>query len=96
VVPTVILQLTEATQTFDFSDLQGNVVPPILRDLSAPVKLVPEAGAKNQTALAFLAARDIDGFNKWEARQKLYTSLIFQTLEGQQSEKTLDVIMEAF
>jgi len=96
VVPTVILQLTEASQTFDFPDLQGDVVPSILRDFSAPVKLVPEAGAEDQTALAFLAARDTDGFNKWEAGQKLYTSLIFQTLEGQQSETTLDFVMEAF
>jgi aminopeptidase N len=96
VVPTAILQLTEATQTFDFPDLQGDVVPSILRDFSAPVKLVPEAVAEDPTALAFLAARDTDGFNKWEAGQKLYTSLIFQTQEGQQSEKTLDFVMEAF
>jgi aminopeptidase N len=72
--------IRDVTQTFDFPDLQGDVIPSILRDFSAPVKLLPESGIEDEDALAFLAARDTDGFNKWEAGQKLYTSLIFQTM----------------
>ena len=95
VVPTRVLQLREESQTFEFPDLGGDVVPSLLRDFSAPVKLVASVG-DSEEALAFLAARDTDGFNRWEAGQKLYTSLIFQQLRGEQSEKTLDYVNEAF
>lgn len=96
VVPTVVLELKEASQTFSFPDLGGDVVPSLLRDFSAPVKLVPESGDEDESALAFLFANDTDGFNRWEAGQKLYTSLIFQTLEDKQSEDTLGYVMDAF
>jgi aminopeptidase N len=96
VLPTVVLELKENTQTFPFPNLKGDVVPSILRGFSAPVKLVPESGEEDEDLLAFLAARDTDGFNKWEAGQKLYTSLIFQLLKGEASTKTLDFVMDAF
>lgn len=96
VVPTIVLELKAESETFDFPDLGGDVVPSILRDFSAPVKLVPVSGEEDESALAFLFANDTDGFNRWEAGQKLYTSLIFQTLEDKQSEDTLEYVMEAF
>jgi aminopeptidase N len=96
VVPTTVLELKEKTATFEFPDLNGDVVPSVLRGFSAPVKLVSESGSDDESALAFLAARDTDGFNKWEAGQKLYTSLIFQNMENKESAKTLDYVNEAF
>lgn len=102
VVATKVLELKEKEQTFEFSGLKGDVLPSILRGFSAPVKLVrAEANGAASTSeeedLAFLAARDTDGFNRFEAGQKLYTSLIFQTLEGKQDEsKTADYVVEAF
>jgi aminopeptidase N len=96
VVPTTVLSLKEMEQTFEFSDLKGDVVPSILRQFSAPVKLVSASGEDDQEALAFLAARDTDGFNRWEAGQKLMTSVIFQTMEGKPSEKTYDYVKDAF
>jgi aminopeptidase N len=96
VVPTTVLELTEAEQTFTFDGLQGDVVPSILRDFSAPVKLEPRSGSVDEESLAFLAARDTDGFNRWEAGQRLYSSLIFQTLKGEQSETSLKYVYEAF
>jgi aminopeptidase N len=96
VVPTVVLELKEMKQTFPFPNLKGYVVPSILRGFSAPVKLVPESGEEDEEMLAFLAARDTDGFNKWESGQKLYTSLIFQLKKGEPSAKTLDFVMDAF
>mmetsp|Transcript_13607 Transcript_13607/g.20235 ORF Transcript_13607/g.20235 Transcript_13607/m.20235 type:complete len:992 (+) Transcript_13607:46-3021(+) len=98
VVATKVLELKEKEQTFEFDGLNGDVLPSMLRGFSAPVKLVrAEADASEEEDLAFLAARDTDGFNRWEAGQKLYTSLIFQTLEGNQDEsKTLDYVEEAF
>jgi aminopeptidase N len=96
VLPTTILELKETSQTFTFPNLKGDVVPSILREFSAPVVLKPSSGVEDEAALAFLAARDTDGFNKWEAGQKLYTSLIFQHMDGKITEQTTDFVMEAF
>jgi aminopeptidase N len=56
VVPTTVLQLKETTQSFDFSNLKGEVVPSILRNFSAPVKIVPASGKVDEDDLAFLAS----------------------------------------
>jgi len=61
VVPTTVLQLKEVTQTFDFPNIKGDVVPSILRNFSAPVKLNPATGVVDETELAFLASKDTDG-----------------------------------
>ena len=55
VTPTTLLQLKETVQTFDFADLKGDVVPSILRNFSAPVKIVPASGVVDESDLAFLA-----------------------------------------
>ena len=96
VVPTKVLELKEEKQTFEFPGLKGDVVPSILRDFSAPVKLVSESGENDEESLAFLAARDTDGFNRWEAGQVLYTDAIFQNMRDEVSDKTLDYVYEAF
>lgn len=96
VVPTKVLELKEKEQTFEFPGLDGDVVPSVLRGFSAPVKLVGSSLDKEKD-WAFLAANDSDGFNRWEAGQKLYTSLIFQTMKGAQSgSRTLEFVFEAF
>jgi aminopeptidase N len=95
VLPTTVLELKELTQTYKFDGLSNPVVPSLLRDFSAPVKIVPESGEVDEDALAFLAARDTDDFNRWEAGQILYTKLIFQTMKGSQSEQTLEHVMDA-
>jgi len=82
VVPTKVLELKEDTQSFEFEGLEGDVVPSMLRGFSAPIKLIPENGNENLEELAFIAANDTDGFNKWESGQKLYTSAIFNTMEN--------------
>jgi aminopeptidase N len=95
VVPTTVLELKETSQEFKFPNLKGDVVPSILRQFSAPVKLVSASG-EDEEVLAFLAARDTDGFNKWEAGQKLFTSLIFQAKDGDMAAKTYGYAKEAF
>jgi len=96
IVPTTVLQLKEMTQSFDFTGIKGEVIPSLLRGYSAPVKLLHHSGVEDEAELAFLAARDTDGFNKWEAGQKLSTSLIFQTMRGEKSQITLEYVFEAF
>lgn len=97
VVPTKVLDLKEAKQTFSFDGIQGEVVPSLLRHFSAPIKLLPESGQVEEETLAFLAAYDTDGFNRWESGQQLFTLLVFQYMkDGKPSEKTMGYVMEAF
>jgi aminopeptidase N len=83
VLPTTTLELKKRTETFEFKDLEGDVIPSILRDFSAPVILVSENGADEEdSTLGFLATYDTDGFNRWEAIQKLYAACIFAIMRG--------------
>jgi aminopeptidase N len=98
VAATKILELKEEKQTFTFDNLSGDVVPSLFRGFSAPVKTVSlmTGETTEEDTMAFLAAHDTDGFNRWEAGQKLYTRLILQTVEGKQSSTTLAHAEEAF
>lgn len=95
VVATKVLDLKENKQTFEFPGLDGDVLPSVLRGFSAPVKLVGSSEDEEKN-WAFLAANDLDGFNRWEAGQKLYTNAIFQALRGEDSSTTMKYIFEAF
>lgn len=70
----ILLCESEAT-TFVFEGLPSNgVVPSILRDFSAPVRLsAPQIGTPE---LAFLLANDSDSFNRAEAASKLMSLMI--------------------
>jgi aminopeptidase N len=68
VVPTTILEMTEAEQSFTFEGLASRPVPSILRDFSAPVILERKTTPEER---AFLLAHDTDPFNKWEAGRQL-------------------------
>ena len=64
VVPTTVLEMTEATQSFTFDGLSARPVPSILRGFSAPVELERDTSAEER---AFLLAHDTDPFCRWEA-----------------------------
>ncbi len=68
VVPTTMLEMTEAKQSFTFDGLASRPIPSILRGFSAPVVLDREVDAAER---AFLLAHDTDPFNKWEAGRAL-------------------------
>ena len=68
VVPTTVLEMTEARQSFRFEGLASKPVPSILRGFSAPVVLQRQADPAEQ---AFLLAHDTDPFNRWEAGRAL-------------------------
>jgi aminopeptidase N len=69
----IILQVTQAEQTFTFEDLKAQPVVSVLRGFSAPVKLVMERSLEE---LAFLLSYDSDTFNRWEAGQQLAGQII--------------------
>ncbi len=68
IVPTRVLELTEASQTFAFENLAARPVASILREFSAPVVLKRDVPAGER---AFLLAHDTDPFNRWEAGRSL-------------------------
>jgi len=73
-----VLELTESEHRFEFHGLKERPVPSMLRDFSAPVR-VHYPWTREQ--LLFLMSHDTDGFNRWDAGQKLAVDVI-QSLVG--------------
>ncbi len=76
---TAVLNIREAEQTFVFKDIETRPVPSLLRRFSAPVKLVYDY---SRDELLYLMSNDSDGFNRWEAGQRLAVDVI-QEVVGQ-------------
>jgi len=95
-VTTHVLKLTKWNQTFTFKDVAVKPIPSVLRDFSAPVKLVTE---QSDDELKFLLANDSDAFNRWEAGQRLVTRLILNLLKSYQGGQEMQMdstVTEAF
>ena len=75
---TKVLRLSEASQTFVFTNVAEKPVPSILRNFSAPVRLSTDL---TQEDLIFLMANDSDQFNRWEAGQTLTRALLLDLVE---------------
>jgi aminopeptidase N len=76
---TAVLELTEADQTFTFTNVAEQPTPSILRDFSAPVIL---KYGYNDAELVHLFSHDSDPVNRWEAGQRLAMSRLLK-LSGQ-------------
>jgi aminopeptidase N len=63
-----VIHLRNDEQTFVFTDVAEAPVPSLLREFSAPVKLHYPYSRED---LAFLLTHDSDGFNRWDAGQRL-------------------------
>ncbi len=90
------LLLTGAEQRFVFNGLSEKPVVSILRNFSAPVKLVMDRSLEE---LAFLLSYDNDTFNRWEAGQQLAGQVIAELIADVQHNRTLDldpIILTAF
>lgn len=79
VVPTRVLEMTEARQSFAFEGLGAKPVPSILRGFSAPVVLERQTSPAEQ---AFLLANDTDPFNRWEAGRSLARETLIAMTTG--------------
>ncbi|MCK8483871.1 aminopeptidase N [Aliiroseovarius sp. S2029] len=80
VVPTQVLELTEARQSFTFDGLGAKPTPSILRHFSAPVILQRDSSPAER---AFLLAHDTDPFNKWEAGRALAKDVLIAMVTGE-------------
>ncbi|HYD59388.1 MAG TPA: aminopeptidase N [Noviherbaspirillum sp.] len=83
---TMVLELTQASQTFCFKHVAERPVPSVLRGFSAPVILDIEY---TDDELAFLMANDSDPFNRWEAGQRLATRRMLALTQAVQSNHAL-------
>ncbi|WP_432449852.1 aminopeptidase N [Aliiroseovarius marinus] len=90
VLPTQILELTEAEQSFAFEGLADKPTPSLLRHFSAPVILERESTAEER---AFLLAHDTDPFNKWEAGRTLAKDVLVAMITGEDA--PIDAYLEA-
>ncbi|WP_104202093.1 aminopeptidase N [Billgrantia saliphila] len=91
-----VIHLREAEQTFIFTDVPEAPVPSLLRGFSAPVQL---RFPYSREDLAFLLANDSDGFNRWDAGQRLAMLALDDLIAAHRNgvEKVMDPrVVEAF
>ena len=68
ILPSQVLELTKAEQSFTFEGLTDRPVPSVLRDFSAPVVLERDLATEHT---GFLLKHDTDPVNRWEAGRTL-------------------------
>ncbi|MFL0809545.1 MAG: aminopeptidase N [Agarilytica sp.] len=73
----ITLNITESEQSFVFENIPEAPVPSLLRGFSAPVKLEYDYSRDD---LMQLMRSDDDGFNRWDASQKLATQVIQEVM----------------
>ncbi len=88
---TRLLNFTEGEQTFVFKNVNGPVVPSILRDFSAPVKITTQPSDKE---LVFRMAHDSDPFNRFDACQQFMSKTMCNLLKDYDDEKPLKLPQE--
>ncbi len=91
-----VIHLREDEQEFIFTDIEEAPVPSLLRGFSAPVKL---SFPYSREDLAFLMAHDSDGFNRWDAGQRLTLLALDDLIAAHRNgvEKVMDTrLVEAF
>jgi aminopeptidase N len=92
-IETGILQCSGAQQVFCFDGLKMPVVPVLLADFSAPVKL---NYAYQTDELLYLCQHAHDGVARWDAMQQLWSDLVRQSVQQQQIATIPAQILDVF
>ncbi|MDX1456036.1 MAG: aminopeptidase N [Marinobacter sp.] len=87
-----VLELTESEHHFEFHGITEKPTPSLLRGFSAPVR-VDYPWTRDQ--LMFLITGDSDGFNRWDAGQRLAVDII-QELVGKPDADIDDRLLTAY
>jgi aminopeptidase N len=82
----IVFSLYNNSQTLVFENIQQPPVPSLLRGFSAPIKLDYKY-TSNQ--LAHLMAHDSDGFNRWDAGQKLSLLVLNRLIDDAKAKREL-------
>jgi aminopeptidase N len=91
-----LLELTQASTSFQFEGVGDPPIASILRGFSAPVQLKFK---RPRSDYAFLMAHDQDDFNRWEAGQTLAKELLLEQIAAVQNgaaPQCDDLFLEAF
>ena len=75
----LVFELSEVSQTLEFERVAEPPIPSLLRGFSAPVKL--EFDYRREDLLQLLR-RDSDGFNRWEAGNRLAVSVLRELIDA--------------
>src|SRR5579883_309699 len=86
-----VLQLTKASQVFQFKQIASQPIPSLLQNFSAPIKL---DYYYSDADLLFLLKQDKDAFNRWEAGQKYVLRTILNLIKDYQQETLLTLSQE--
>src|SRR6201999_330066 len=78
--------LTRAAETFVFAGVPERPVASLNRGFSAPIRLTANLTPDD---LRFLAARDGDAFNRWEALQTLAVALLIDNVAALRAGKPM-------
>lgn len=91
-----VLYFSDREASFVLHNVPEGSVPSLLREFSAPVKLVREDEVTEEE-LAFLMANDTDEFNRWESGQKLMLNFILDSVRSSGEFGNIsDVVVSAF
>ena len=85
---TVVLEFTQAKQTFRFINVGERPVPSLLRNFSAPVIVEHRY---SDAELVFLSAHDSDSFNRWEAGQRLAIARLMALTDAVEAARPLSL-----
>ncbi len=83
---TRIVELSERVHTVRLVDVEPGSVPSLLRDFSAPAIVEHHYG---DSELILLAAHDSDGFNRWDAAQKIALNFLLRATDAVESGEDL-------
>jgi aminopeptidase N len=72
-----VLELTKSRQEFKFINVPERPIPSLLRGFSAPVKVEFQY---DDAELLFLMAHDSDGFNRWDAAQRISQQILLSMI----------------
>lgn len=85
----ITLQIRGAQQDFVFTGITGPVIPSLLQDFSAPVKLHYDYTSQDYI---FLMGNDVDLFNRWDAGQQFAQSWLLSAIEAIQNNQPLPAL----
>lgn len=77
-----LLEIHKTTETFVFQNIPEKPIPSLLRNFSAPVRIDYDYKKED---LVFLMTHETDGFNRWDACQKLSLQVLQEMIAQYQA-----------
>ncbi|MEM9524233.1 MAG: aminopeptidase N [Pseudomonadota bacterium] len=84
-----LLVLDREERVFRFTDVPDEPIPSLLRGLSAPIHLHID---RSDAEIARIAARETDGFNRWQALQTLSMNVLLDGVRAEPKDAPQDFL----